>query len=376
MSGAMRISATAALALSLIAVGCDTVECGDGTINAGGACVLQVDAGPSAQCCGVGTHLEGDSCVPNREMTRCDPETTTSVPGDGPFVCCVGTAGVARRTSGCLLTCKMPDPGKMTLCGQLLDVETGRDVGDGGFGSLCDPDNPTQTGPCSIRLRAFDALQFAANPSAASELVADEMVVTDCGQWMVHNLATPPLGHVAVVTDDHPGSGTSAHVITASSVAVTSGARSPHQLTYVSRISTVDKWTTDAGDPFAGDTFVDRGAALLVFSFGREPVAGVAITPPGHMFSDTAPYERTTVDPTQQVTGANGSTLVTEAWTVSGAEPTACTWDAPLADAIPGVLWVQHVHATDVVSGERCAPPCPPPDDNPCLTGVPVSCGR
>ena len=108
----------AVVVLGATQAGCNEPTCGTGTIDMNGACVPANDMVGSANC-GAGTHLGADSqCIPDLPPTECDPDTTESVtdPTTG-VTTCKGTGG------GCSLACGTPSTGKMSICGQLFNIE-------------------------------------------------------------------------------------------------------------------------------------------------------------------------------------------------------------------------------------------------------------
>ncbi len=373
-------------ALSLLAFaplatgGCSAIECGDGTTEKDGFCVAADGKTPDVDSCGDGASYDStlQKCVPDFPATQCDPDTTTPIVDDNGVVVCVGTG-----VTDCKITCKNPDAGKVTICGQLVNAQDSLKIESGGTGGKCDPDAPTTDGPCSIKLQFFDALQFAGNPSGAPELVPDELIVNDCGAYMGHNIPTPMLGFLAVAGDDHPSSGVDIWARSGAATAVVSGQRITGQNSYIVATSTDALWTANAGDPFSGQSFWQRGAYFPVF-LGPDtsttdpgdlaPVEGVTVLVSGsvvvgsdYYFTDTDPLLRTTPSDTQAATGVNGSAIVVDSDLVNhggqGAEPTdtavgqegvACVWPEDLGAALPEVYFALERAADNSVTGENC----------------------
>lgn len=259
------------------------------------------------------------------------------------------------------LPCPPPDAGKATVCGWIHDAET-----DG----IIPTENPTRqscsgltsTGPCSLRVRYFDALDFAGNPSGALPIVPESSMVDDCGRFRALNLPRPQFGFLAIAVDDAPGiTPVTPHRLT--SVTVPNALATPGIVrAYSTRVSTDVMW--HASSAVGGMTFAQRGALVKVFTYRGQPRAGVAVRQSGatipnndFYFSDTG-ITRTTIAPQQTSTGANGSVLIINVDTPTGhdgvgAEPSGCVWPAKLGAATPGVVWIDLVEA-ETPSGAIC----------------------
>lgn len=356
-----------ALPVSATQISCTELECGEGTKEENGVCVQADSEGPdNNNLCGVGTSFDPgtQSCIPDLPPAQCDPDTSEAIVGPDGVITCVGT-GVA----GCDITCKNPDAGKVTVCGQLLDAETGTPLESGSTGAKCDLMNPTQDdGPCSLKVEFYDALEFASNPGGAPTLAFDELVVNDCGQFMGHNIPTPGLGFLAIAADD--GGANDTFVFTGSAFPAQAGERRTGFGARLVKNTTDAMWATSAGEPFgAGVTFSDRGVFFPVYlgpdgSGGHVPVAGVQITNNGSVFAARDYYfsdtdaKITTVDTSLNATGANGAGLMVDSDLTNhggtGAEPTGCEWPEDLADALPGVVFANERIAEDTSTGEEC----------------------
>ncbi len=334
-------------------LGCDAINCGDGTIEQNGSCV-PADDNPAAAQCGPGTVLgAGGKCEPEL-VVMCDEGTTTEEvdPVTGA-VTCVGNSG----TTGCEneIPCPAPSPGKITICGQLYDTETNAKIAEPlATGTACSA--TTADGPCSLKVQFFDALEFAMGPSTAvPKEPAGGLVVDTCGRFRGSDLPEASFGFMGVAVDDANGQPDD-HKLTG--VALANGdalpARGFH--VYVTRNATDTAWTTTSG--IGGQSFSARGVLALIF-LHNTPVAGVQIrkganpiTNNDYYFTDTTPTSRATVDTAagRSTTGPNGTGLVTgfpspDNYTGAGGEPSGCQWPQNLAGAIPGVVFVQHKDA-------------------------------
>jgi hypothetical protein len=268
--------------------------------------------------------------------------------------------------SGCG-ACPAPDPGKISVCGWLRDAET-----DDLLGTIssswqdCATMNPRPTsGPCAVDVSFYDALMFAGNPTGSPPLQPSRLTVNTCGRFIAENLPSPALGFMAVGVDDHSPGAADNHVLSALMFSSMSNLKLDDLRVYVVRHTSDDKWTTSAGSPFGSSTFAARGAYLPIFRHRGVPVAGVRVTengesqPDAYYFSDLDPFERTTIDPAQASTGPNGSALLVDSALVNhsgeGSEGLleGCVWPNDLADAIPGVYFVQ-IRDSEDANGDLC----------------------
>lgn len=366
------LTALAIASISSVSLSCDVLECGPGTAEKNGECVPADGVLPENIFCDVGTHYDGalQSCVPDTAPTICDEATTTPIvdPITG-IITCQGTGG----GNACEAPCPQPTAGKNTVCGRLVDAETGDYItmpGDPQGTDCEDVPEAERSGPCAMKVEFYDALGFAQNPTGTAPLNAEEIVVNDCGWFKGTNIPTPALGFLAVSADDADGSGLDKWVLTGVAFPVAPGDRRPEQVTYVVSNDTDDTWTDSGGFPFGTSTsFADKGVFFPIFLLEGEPVAGVKITrdPAGvvanddYYFSDTNPHTRATVDATQDATGANGAGLMVNSPLVDhggtgGDLPTGCVWPPDLAKSIPGVVFANERYAVDE-QGDDCVVP-------------------
>lgn len=292
-----------------------------------------------------------------------DPDATAYPVPDWP----VDGGPIPPGPSGCG-ACPVPDPGKVSVCGWLRDAET-----DDLLGTIspswqdCAAMNPRPTsGPCAVEVAFYDALMFAGNPTGSQPLQPSRLTVNTCGRFIAENLPSPALGFMAIAVDDHPELAQEAYVLSAQAFPSMANLRLDSLQVYVVRRTTDVAWTTTAGSPFGSSTFNARGAYLPIFRHRGAPVAGVVVTENGqsqpgddYYFSDLDPFERTTINPGQASTGANGSALVVDSALVNHSgqggipAPDGCVWPNDLADAIPGVYFVHHRDSEDT-NGDVC----------------------
>lgn len=362
----------AAAAASLVNVSCQQVECGQGTVERDGTCVPADEATNPSMCGGMGpfaTVLGLDGKCETEEPTICDDDTTEPSFDDQTGVTtCVGTGG------GCMeeIRCPAPEAGRATLCGRIWDSETDQPIppeGNGTNTDRCDPMAPTTSGPCSLRLRFFDALDFAMNPSGAVPIMPMGGVYTDnCNRYKGENMPRATFGFIGIAVDDAPGiTPTVPHRLTG--VATSNALASPGQgfRAYITKVSTDMMWTTTSGIGGA-QTFAQRGVLGIVFHYpGEMPRSGVRIRRSGSFipqddfyFSD-AGRMRTTVMPhvgNTDATGMNGTGLVINSDTPIahdgvGSEPNGCIWPSNLAASIPGVVFMQ-IKEAETPAGAAC----------------------
>jgi len=268
-------------------------------------------------------------------------------------------AGDPRTSCAIELPCPPSPPGTVTLCGRLHDVETGQVI------AAAQPTREpcttvTAGGPCSLRLRYFDALDFSQSPPTATPLVPAEGVVDDCGRFRGAGIPRATFGFIGIAVDDPPGSG-AAHVLTlvvlANSAEPVAGVRA-----HATRSTTVDQWDGSSAHP--GPSFAEQGVYATTYLHGDQPVAGVSVYRSGvpipdddYYFSDPGDT-LTTIDPQQSATGADGAVLVTSGpapvqYGASGGEPAGCAWPESLGTAIPGVVLVERKRAV-TATGAIC----------------------
>lgn len=351
--------------LAMTQISCDTLECGTGTIEKDGVCVIADGARPTnTEYCGTGTSYDDNEggCVADFEERLCDTLTTIEESRDGVKVC-VGTGGTS-----CNLPCPTPMPGRMTLCGEIRDVETDASIGPSGTGELCVRGSPTASGPCSLQIDFFDALQFAQNPTGTNPIMGGNVQLNDCGQFVASDIPPPALEFIAIGADDNENGSNDDYALAGVALPAAPNLLVRDITTYVVRKSTDAAWTSSAGNPLpGGQSFVDRGVYVPIFLHKDNPVSGVVVleadapqTDEDYYFSDTSPTSRTTVDPGQTSTGANGSALLVDSELVmhsgQGSEGMleGCEWPSDLADAIPGVAFVQVRRSLDPANSEAC----------------------
>lgn len=260
------------------------------------------------------------------------------------------------------LTCPVPSPGHSCVSGQLYEMETSELVRAASpSGDPCTLE--TADGPCSIELKAFDGLSFYQNPLTALPLPAN-IVVDDCGFYLVSEFPTPTLGFVAITTDD--ASASDNLIVAASSMGISPGDQFNATPLYTFRVTTDQAWTDSAGDPFVGQTFSEKGVLVGIFFNDSEPAPGTVVTrnysaqpSDDFYFGDVNPFVRSTVNSALSSTGTNGTALMVNSDLVdhggSGGEAPGCEWPAHLVKSVPGTVAVQEFHSVDSTTGDPCS---------------------
>jgi hypothetical protein len=329
-----------------VGLGCDTINCGTGTIERNGTCQPADDQPGSAQC-GAGTELgAGGKCVPT-EVVVCDlASTREQVDPDTGVITCIGTGGTSCDTE---LPCPAPAAGKNTLCGRLYDAQTDEPIAaTSATGTPCNPTAPTATGPCSLKLQFFDALDFSTAPTTSTPLTVRMLTVDDCGRYAALDVAESGSTFTGIAVDDATGTGDRYKL---TGVALSDAEANPARKfrAYGTRNETDTAWSTTAA--LGGASFASRGVIMTAFRYHDAPVAGVMVRRDGQVvgaddyyFSDPG-ITRSTVDPARTTTGPNGSSLLINSGLIShdgaGATPSGCQWPSNLAAAILNVVFVQ-----------------------------------
>lgn len=353
----MRSYLLLALFSALLASGCDSVECGDGTIERDGACV-RADQTVGTAKCGPFTKLVGDVCLPEFPPTVCDSSSTEADVDDATGVTtCFGT-GVAGCSAP--LPCPMPSAGKQTICGRIFDFQNNTPFAvAAATGLKC---TGTEGGPCTLGVKAYDALAFAGDPTI-QPLAADLPYIDDCGRYRLTNITTPGGPFVAIAIDDAmPGpAGTTNPTGVATPTAA--GAATKDLDAFIASAATTSAWSSSGGPPISG------GIYAMVFRAGKagtETRAGITATLRGMAVSQTTGHEdhyfaaddatRTTIAAAATVTGVNGTALVTGASTADMLEysgsglPPECVYTKHAGASIPNVLFIQVLRPTNAPS--------------------------
>lgn len=244
----------------------------------------------------------------------------------------------------CATELHCPEPtmnGRISVCGRIRDVETDDLVEPSVVGAPCR--DGSREGACILDIEPYDALTFAGNTSTPPLSHASKYLDT-CGRFQIVDVVRPMLFYLGLGVDDVDS--------TADDYGIggTAMNTSPNQtidgvVVYAITHATDAAWTAQAGLP--GDSFVERGAVLMVFRDDGVPVEGVTPiegpapdTASDYFFSDPTATRRT-IDPLLDVTGPNGSTVMINSNLVehSGTGGGCSNWSSGLATSIRGVMF-------------------------------------
>lgn len=364
MRSAVIILGIAAVPPSL--AGCNSVECGEGTIERDGVC-QPATVETSGATCGPFTELQVDRCVPQFPPTVCDPTTSiaTTDPETG-VTTCVGTGG-----GGCSATFPCPTPtgsSKLTMCGQLYDLETGlKFQGVDPAGTACDPAAPAASGPCALSITPYDAVELATDPTTAQPRSTDEIYIDDCGRYRLTNIDASGLApFIGLAIDDAAGRGPGGVTVTTGVAARKADVRVENHEAYIVKLSTEQKWETSGGPPLSGGIYVAsyRAHALAAGVDRHAPQAGVTFAnvdgttyASDDYYFTAAQTTHETIDGAAGATGMNGSALVTGRSVAEGIvfggqggiTSAGCRWEPHAAATIPGVVFVQLFRKIDAM---------------------------
>jgi hypothetical protein len=332
-----------------------TVECGPGTIERGGVCE-PADLVVSGATCGPFTRLEGGVCVPELPPTRCDPASTQQETGADNVITCIGT--------GSGFACPDPQAGKQTICGQLHDLATGQPFADPGA-ECARCTGPSDSGPCSLGIVAYDALEFGTNPQGAQPLAVDEVYVDDCGRFKLENITLPTGPFIGLGIDDAQQGPQGTTNAVGVATLKTPGLATKDIEAFVVDAATTTAWTQSGGPSLAGGMFV---AIFRATSTGQVNQPGVTVTRGGQPIPNDDHYfvmteaVRMTIDPQATATGANGTAIIQPASVAEGVVysaqrgplPPECAWTTSAGVALPGIVFVQIFRPIDAGAGQDC----------------------
>lgn len=349
---AILISAVLAASQS----GCKDLECGDGTVERDGSCQPANETVGNAMC-GPFTTLQGDKCVPMFPPTECDPGTTSPDvdPATG-VTTCVGTGG-----GGCsaAFACPAPAAGKQSICGQLYDFENDmKFAAAGATGAKCTA--VTTDGPCSLNIKAYDAIAFGTNPQTAVPLATGEVYIDDCGRYRVPDITIPSGPFVGLGIDDT--------MMGPNGTTNTVGVAIPKQASmatkdfeaWIVKKSTTDQWVASGAPPLSGGYYVNvfRGHRT-----GTDNQAGVQITRGGSpnqsndYYFTAAQTTRQTINTAAITTGMNGTALITNAAVAEGPAyagmggiPAECVWESHAGASLANIVFIQLFRPQNAVA--------------------------
>ena len=248
------------------AAGCgDSLRCGAGTVEKGGACVAALPL-PPCDTDG-GATVIGGLCVPA---------------GAGPLFCGPGTSwdpasgrcvGSGTGPSGCAGMCSAPDQTHVCVTGQVA--------------SFVDPSQKAApTAQSGLKVRVYEPLSFATNPAGAVPLAESD--IEDQGCYLADAVARTQTGLVALSVTDVDNALGGRYAVTGVGATLQPDRNVSDLHAYFLERSTVDAWQaqigagTPAGCANSTSGLVPCGMWLGVYldALGS-PVAGVRPTRPG-----------------------------------------------------------------------------------------------
>ena len=346
-------------------VGCQQLECAQGTIERDGRCE-PAEVTTNGGMCGPFTMLIGDRCVPVLPPTQCDPATSEATydPETGIYTC-IGTGG-----GGCdaALACASPSGAtKQTICGQIWDFELNmKFAAAGATGARC-PTTPTATGPCSLNVTAYDAIAFGMNPATAQPLATGMTYIDDCGRFRLSDIEVPPTPFIGLGFDDAGAMGPTGNTVT---VGVATP-KIPGGVTrdlegFIVQPATVQKWATTGGPPLSTGIYAPVYRAHKVgISDPFAPQPGVTAilgtnTAVNDWYFSAVEVTRATIDPAATVTGANGTALVNNVslangntFNGQGGLGPGCQWEPHTPAALAGIVFIQIYRKVNL-AGQTC----------------------
>lgn len=363
------------LLASLTVSGCNSVDCGPGTIERNGTCE-PADHAFDPGVCGPFTHLVGEDCVPDFPPTECGSNSVGMLNPETGIIECHGTGG-----GGCSLSCPTPTGStKMSICGQIYDFENMSEFKEGAMpdGMPCNPQAPAASGPCALTVIPYDAINFGTNPTTTQPLQHGTVTVNNCGKFSIADVETSGTTFIGVGVDDVAGMGPTGVSVT-SAVAIPKAANQavPNVEAFMVKPSTAMTWATTSG----GGVSLQTGVFATVFrkhrlpltdtSFDpKEPQPGVTIVkgspsttiPNNDFYFGANVVDHTTIDPAATATGINGTGLVNNAsvpndsltYQGQGGLGTGCRWELHGGASLPGIVYVQIFHKADII-GMTCA---------------------
>ncbi len=318
---------------------------------------------PDGQSCGA------DNVCRDEDDDDIDASVTPDIDaGTGTIDATPGIDAEVFPACGEPITCPVPDPTRVTICGQLLDLTTSLVLSDAQTGEPCGPAGGVQSGdPCSLTVEFFDPLQFLSNPET-EPLAVDDIRIDDCGRFRGVNVNRPATGFITVVTKDRVD-GSDVFVRTARTVTASGGETIDDFNAYALTRAQDQLWTNTAGNPFGGPTFSEVGVTMGVFLHAGNPRFGVTFVRSGaaapaddFYFNSGMPFDWSSIDPTIDNTGEPGAALLVNSSLVEhtglGGEPAGCEWSTSLSASVAGIVNVTLFEA--VVAGDP-SKPCPPP---------------
>jgi hypothetical protein len=343
---------------------------------AAGSVVLQNNGGDDLTITKNGTFAFATSVARNATY---DVQVKTQPAGD--FCSVVNGNGTIGTTdvSNVVVVCgdELPCPigsssTKQTVCGRLSDL---KDNSLFLTNTNCAPcAAATATGPCSLKITAYDAIAYAADPTSAAPLAAAESFVDTCGRYRLKDVTVPASPIMMLVFDDASGAaagptGTTVPVAVAIQKAAATATRDVEA--WIATQATTQGWETSGGPALSSGVFMPifrahvakPGADLFANQSGVTVTKSSLVNASNDHYFAAGATSRTTLDPAATATGANGTAIYAGASVADGpvysgqgglSDPTNCVWETKVGASMPSVVFVQIFRPTNALSG-TCA---------------------
>ncbi|MEO7094456.1 MAG: hypothetical protein ABI175_14470, partial [Polyangiales bacterium] len=229
-------------------------------------------------------------------------------------------------------------------------------------GAKC-PAAPTTDGPCSLTIRAYDAIAFGTNPATAVPLTVGDVYIDDCGRYKVADITIPAGPFIGLGIDDtdtaKAGPLGTTNTVGVATPKLASMATKDFEAWIVKK-TTTDQWVASGAPPLSGGYYVNvfRGHRT-----GLDTQAGVTATRSGsqNMANDyyftASQTTRQTIDTASPVTGVNGTALITNAavsegvaYGGTGAIPASCVWEGHAGASLPNIVFIQLFRPVNAVA--------------------------
>jgi len=361
----MRIVSLLILAYATTAApACNSIACGTGTIERNGTCA-PADETVNAAMCGPNTMVQGTQCVPVYPPTICDPGSTTEDTGSDGVTTCRGN-GTSGGCSG-PIACPNPATGKQTICGQIYNFEDGSTFQGAKTGAACA--GTETTGPCALQIVAYDAVNFAMNPTMTQPQAVGKVVIDDCGRYAVEDITPPSNAYIALGFDDRgqPLGPTGVTVTTGVAMPTAPDTKTQGFEAFVLDQSVIGTWMGTGGPSLSTGIYAgvfrahncDNGTCVgdaFANQAGVQISKGTTVNGSNDFYFLAADGNtRQHNDGSANATSMNGTALLINTMVGDGpiytgqmgiTDTTNCQWEPHAAANVPGLLFIQIFRKT------------------------------
>ena len=235
------------------------------------------------------------------------------------------------------------------------------------MGAPCNPASPATSGPCALRIAAYDALAFRTNPQTAPKLTVGNVIIDECGRYRLTDIDVNGTGtSIALGFEDAIGIPTGVTVPVGMATSKPSARYVKDFDAWIVRPSTALGWETN-GPPLSGGIYAGVFRQHKTGNGnGFASQAGVTLTKNGatqpasdHYFQmDELTHQ--TIDMNATMTGANGTVLFTGAsgadgdiYSGQGGLGPGCRWEPHAAASPMGSVFIQVYRKIDI-DGMTC----------------------